>query len=74
MAGIPNGINAWIFLNEDEPPSTNYNSPNSCYQSLINYQAYNSIASLGISFFEVTPVTNGYTIEIGSSSHEGGAK
>lgn len=24
-------VNAWIFLNEDEPDGTNYNSPDSCY-------------------------------------------
>jgi hypothetical protein len=30
------------------------------------------ITFLGIAFFEVTPATNGYTIEIGSSSHPGG--
>jgi GH18 family chitinase len=72
MADLPYGINAWIFLNEDEPPGTNYNSSNSCYQSLIKYSVYNSVTFLGIAFFEVTPTANGYTIEIGSSSHQGG--
>jgi hypothetical protein len=72
MTSLPYGINAWIFLNEDEPSGTNYNDPNSCYQSLIKYKVYNSLTFLGIAFFEVTPTTNGYTIEIGSSSHQGG--
>lgn len=72
MADLPYGINAWIFLNEDEPRGTNYNSSNSCYQSLIQYKTYNSADFLGIAFFEVTSASNGYTIEIGGSSHQGG--
>ena len=51
MANLPDGMNAWIFLNEDEPPGTNYNSSNSCFQSLINYKVYNSVTFLGIAFF-----------------------
>jgi len=72
MANLPDGINAWIFLNEDEPPNTNYNSTDSCYQSLIKYKVYNSVTFLGIAFFEVIQGTNGYTIQIGSASHPGG--
>lgn len=72
MASLPYGINAWIFLNEDEPSGTNYNSSDSCYQSLIKYNVYNSVTFLGIAFFEATPAATGYTIQIGSSSHPGG--
>ncbi len=72
MADLTYGINAWIFLNEDEPPNTNYNSSNSCYQALIQYKTYNSVTSLGIAFFEVVSASNGSTIQIGSSSHPGG--
>lgn len=72
MADLANGINAWIFLNEDEPPNTNYNSPDSCFQALINYKTYNSATFLGLAFFVITPASNGYTIEIGSASHQGG--
>lgn len=74
MAGqqLPYGINAWIFLNEDEPPNSNYNSADSCYQSLIKYKVYESVTALGIAFFEVTPANQGYTIKIGDSSHPGG--
>jgi hypothetical protein len=72
MANLPDGMNAWLFLNEDEPPNTNYNSPNSCFQALINYKVYNTVTFLGIAFFEVIPTANGYTIQIGSSSHPGG--
>ncbi|MFZ6679788.1 glycosyl hydrolase family 18 protein [Undibacterium sp. Tian12W] len=72
MADLANGINAWIFLNEDEPPGTNYDSTNSCFQTLISNKTYNSANFLGIAFFAVTPAVNGDTIEIGSSTHEGG--
>jgi hypothetical protein len=72
MADLQYGINAWIFLNEDEPSGTNYNSSNSCFQSLIRYKTYNSVDFLGIAFFEVIGSVGNYTIEIGSSSHDGG--
>jgi len=75
MSALPNGFNAWIFLNEDEPPQTNYTSPTSCYQSLIQYKTYQSSDFLGIAFFEVVPATggsSGTTIQIGSASHPGG--
>lgn len=72
MANLPYGINAWIYLNEDEPPKTNYNSADSCFQALINYKVYNSVTFLGIAFFEAIPTTNGYTIQIGNASHPGG--
>ena len=72
MTSLPNGVNAWLFLNEDEPPQTNYTSPDSCYQSLIQYGTYNSADFIGIAFFEVVPATNGDTIQIGASSHPGG--
>jgi hypothetical protein len=72
MANVPYGLNAWIFLNEDEPSGTNYNSSDSCYQTLINYKVYNSVSFLGIAFFEAIPAASGYTIQIGSASHPGG--
>lgn len=66
------GINAWIFLNEDEPKNTNYNSSDSCFQSLITNKVYNRVSMLGLAFFEAVPTNNGYTIQIGASSHQGG--
>ena len=53
MATLPNGVNAWVYLNEDEPKGTTYNSPDSCYQTLIRYKVYNSVDFLGLAFFEV---------------------
>ncbi len=68
---INSNPNAWIFLNEDEPPGTNYNSPSSCFQSLIINKVYNSLNFLGIAFFEVVPDTQGFTIQIGNGCHPG---
>lgn len=73
MTTLTSGVNAWIFLNEDEPPTTNYNSPESCFQSLIKYGIYNSISFLGIAFFEVVPAASGFTIQIGGGCHLGNA-
>ena len=72
MTSLPYGINAWLFLNEDEPPNTNYDSADSCYQTLIRYRTYDSADILGIAFFEVVPAATGCTIQIGASSHLGG--
>jgi hypothetical protein len=73
MPNLPYGLNAWIYLNEDEPSGTNYNSPNSCYQSLIQNKVYNSIDFLGIAFFDVVPGNGGLTIQMGSGCHLGDA-
>ncbi|MGN6317345.1 glycosyl hydrolase family 18 protein [Trinickia sp.] len=72
MANLQNGINAWVFLNEDEPPKTSYTSSDSCYQSLITSKVYDSATFLGIAFFEVVPAGQGSTIQIGNGSHPGG--
>ena len=73
MSGLLNGINAWIYLNEDEPPGTNYDSANSCYQSLVQYRIYDGLDFLGIAFFDVLPTANGSTIGVSSTaSHPGG--
>jgi hypothetical protein len=74
-------VNAWIFLNEDEPAGTNYNSPNSCYQTLIQNSIYQSVDILNICFVTTLPTStstvpvgdgSSYTIEMGASSHSGG--
>ncbi|MBY0430501.1 MAG: glycoside hydrolase family 18 protein [Rhodospirillales bacterium] len=77
-------VNAWIFLNEDEPSNTDYNDPSSCYQTLISGNVYQSVDILYLCFATTTPVSattipsqsaapaNSYTIEMGASSHPGG--
>ncbi|MGA9528544.1 MAG: glycoside hydrolase family 18 protein [Terriglobales bacterium] len=74
-------VNAWIFLNEDEPAGTDYNSPNSCYQTLIQNNVYRSVDVLYLCFVTTTPTGAGtipagdgssYTIQMGAASHPGG--
>jgi len=74
-------VNAWIFLNEDEPASTSYHTPNSCYQALIQDNVYQSIDILYICFVIIVPTNattipagdgSSYTINISASSHPGG--
>lgn len=71
-------VNAWIFLNEDEPAGTNYDSPDSCYQTLIQNNVYQSVDILYLCFVTTLPTSadtipagdgSSYTIEMGASSH-----
>ncbi len=76
-------VNAWIFLNEDEPSGTNYNSPNSSYQQLIRNNVYQSVDILNICFLTTLPTSattvpkgdgSSYTLSTGNPppSHPGG--
>jgi GH18 family chitinase len=74
-------VNAWIFLNEDEPHGTTYNSPTSCYQTLIKNNVYQSVDLLYLCFATTIPTSaksippgdgSSYTIEMGASNHRDG--
>lgn len=74
-------VNAWILLDEDEPAGTNYTNSNSCYQTLIQNNIYQSVDILYICFVTTTPTSahtipagdgSSYTIEIGVASHPEG--
>ena len=74
-------VNAWIFLNEDEPHGTTYNSPTSCYQTLIKNNVYQSVDLLYLCFATTIPTSaksipagdgSSYTIEMGASTHHDG--
>lgn len=74
-------VNAWIFLNEDEPKGTTYNSPTSSYQALIKNNVYQSVDLLCLCFATTLPTSSisiptgdgsSYTIEIGASAHASG--
>lgn len=60
-------VNAWIYLKEDEPSGTNYNSPNSSYQRLIQNNIYQSVNILYICFMETMP-TGSNTVPAGDGS------
>jgi hypothetical protein len=76
-------VNAWIFLNEDQPDGTNYNSSNSSYQRLIQQRIYQSVDILNICFVTTLPTGpktvpqgdgSSYTLSTGDPppSHPGG--
>lgn len=61
-------VNAWIYLNEDEPKGTGYTSLNSSYQSLVNNNVYKNTDMVMICFFAVLLNEQGYyTIDIGNA-------
>jgi hypothetical protein len=71
-------VNAWIFLNEDEPKGSTYKTPGSSYQSLIDYGVYNYMDMMNMCFVEVIPTGadtippgdgSSYTIRMGAPEH-----
>ena len=59
--------NAWILLNEDEPPGTNYDSPSSVFQRLISTGVYQACDIINLSFVDIVP-TSSNTIPAGNGS------
>ncbi|MCP3940966.1 MAG: hypothetical protein GY710_05730 [Desulfobacteraceae bacterium] len=59
--------NAWIFLNEDEPSGTNYNSPDSVYQRMISKDIYQANDIINLCFVDIVPTSND-TIPAGDGS------
>ncbi|MGA9581453.1 MAG: glycosyl hydrolase family 18 protein [Allosphingosinicella sp.] len=76
---MPNkSVNAWIFLNEDEPQGSTYKTPGSSYQSLIEYGVYNNVDMVNMCFVEVLQTSadtippgdgSSYTIRMGAPQH-----
>lgn len=80
MTEIKPLVNAWIFLNEDEPQGTYYADPTSCYQTLIQNNVYQSVDILFIAFVSTLPTSsstvpqgegNSYTIWMEPVPHAG---
>ncbi|MGD1845537.1 MAG: glycosyl hydrolase family 18 protein [Salibacteraceae bacterium] len=59
--------NAWIYIGDDAPNGTNYNSPDSAYQRLVKENIYRSVDILFISFVTTFP-TGDNTIPLGDGS------
>ena len=88
MSTTPQLVNAWIFLNEDEPvvdgQPVGYDDPQSCYQRLITENVYQAVDILYICFATTVPTSsstiptgNGdfYTLQMGAATdpmHPGG--
>lgn len=64
---LPPMCNAWIFLNEDEPPNTNYNSPISAFQRLNSEGLYQASDIINLCFVDIVP-TSSNTIPAGDGS------
>ena len=64
MSTPAKSVNAWIFLEEDEPPTTSYKTPGSCYQSLIKFGVYNYTDMVSICWVNTVP-TSATTVPTG---------
>lgn len=64
---LPRMNNAWIFLNEDNPAGTTYNSPSSQYQRIIGEGLYQLTDLLNLCFVDIVP-TSADTIPAGDGS------
>lgn len=73
MTNPAKALNAWVYLNEDEPSGSSYPSPDSCYQTLIRYGVYKAVNMLGICFFTTSGTSDNLTLEIGSHVHPDGS-
>lgn len=74
-------VNAWLVLDEDQPASTGYRSPNSSFQRLIKERVYQAVDTLIVGFVNTVPtgahtVPSGdghsYTVANGPGSHPDG--
>jgi hypothetical protein len=66
---LPPMCNAWIFLNDDYPEGTNYNSPNSMYQDLILKKVYEAMDIINLSFIDIVPTSKDKVPAGDGSSH-----
>lgn len=74
MSTLDKSVNAWIYLDEDEPSGYGYQSRGSSYQSLISNGVYGCIDMLDICFFITVKQSDGtWTIAIGNADIEHGS-
>lgn len=64
---LPPMCNAWIFLNEDEPAGTNYESPTSAFQRIISEGLYQASDIINLCFVDIVP-TSSKTVPTGDGS------
>lgn len=64
---LPPMCNAWMYLNEDDPLGTNYNSPTSAFQRIISEGLYQANDIINLCFVDIVP-TSSNTIPEGDGS------
>jgi hypothetical protein len=57
-------VNAWIELDEDQPPGRGYSDPTSSFQRLIRKNVYQSVDLLFITFILIVPTTTPDVIHV----------
>lgn len=57
-------VNAWIELDEDQPPGMGYSSPESSFQRLVAKKVYQSVDILSLCFVLIVPTTTANTIHV----------
>lgn len=83
MPTPPVSCNAWIFLEEDDPSGSNYDTPGSSYQNAVQYGVYASTDFLSICWVNTVPTSADtipaagadvfpWTIQLQQSTHPGG--
>lgn len=66
MSTNPQMVNAWLFIDGQNPPGVGYSDAGSAYQALLQNNVYLSVDVLFLAFFTTVAVGDGtYTIEIG---------
>ena len=74
MSNADTPVNAWIFLEEDDPAGSNYKTPGSSYQNAIVNGVYAYVDVLSICWVNtVFSTESGYSVALQSSTHPGGA-
>lgn len=73
MSNTDAPVNAWIFLEEDDPAGSSYNTAGSSYQNAVVNGVYAYVDILSICWVNTVTVGNGYSIELQTSTHPDGS-
>lgn len=66
-------VNAWIFLEEDDPKGSSYKTPGSSYQNAVVNGVYAYVDLLSICWVNTVATANGFSIALQSSTHPDGS-
>lgn len=65
-------VNAWIFLGEDDPKTSNYKSADSAYQNAVVNGVYAYVDLLSVCWVDTVAAADGFSIELQTFTHPGG--